>query len=81
MASDELKHFMAKLETGWTPPPIPREEEIRRVRLQIEALLEKALVLAEERYKGIGIMLGKLIDKEAALAQKVPGAVAGGGLS
>lgn len=41
--SKTLDEFLAKIDAGWHPPPIEKAEYLRRVRLQIQAVLGQIL--------------------------------------
>jgi hypothetical protein len=63
----ELDDFLKKL----NPTPIPKEEELRRVKLQIDGMHHTALKLAEAKYPGFESMLMWLHEKEIALDQEL----------
>jgi hypothetical protein len=55
------------------PKPIPKEEELRRVRLQITGMSEFALRAAETKSPGFMAMLDLLHTKESKLSAIVEG--------
>lgn len=105
-----LADVLGAIDAKGGPKPISDAESLRRVRIQLTALFEKAIdwapvhvkklcakiqagnpdigpeidgifALAELEFPGIAVMVSKLMEKETALAKKVPGASEDGGLS
>jgi len=57
-----LDDLLAKISSGWTPAPLEKGEELRRVRLQISGLLNKILDAAPEAESQIVERMRKAAD-------------------
>lgn len=67
-----LDEFLSKLDAGMIPEPkpLPPDEELRRTRLILAALCDKAARAAEEKHPGIGAAIARASRKEEELARK-----------
>jgi hypothetical protein len=68
---DPIKAIDAFLARCGTPAPISKEEELRRVRLQITGMSEYAYKVAEATLPGFQGTFANLLEKEAALSKRV----------
>lgn len=65
-----LDEFLSKLDAGFEPKGLGTDEELRRTRLVLSALCDKAARAAEEKHPGIGAAIARASRKEEELARK-----------
>ena len=66
-----LEELIKKIEGGWSPPPLPPAEDLRRVRLLIQGCIAKMLDCCPEEEREIARQIERPIDDLKPLIDRI----------